>query len=228
MRAAWLLLGIGTLLGVWFLPLERAGMGPFSVHMTAHMGTVAIAAPLLTLAVMGSPLDPVRRWPRLFLPIPASLVELVIVWAWHAPTLHSAARHSSLALVIEQLAFFLSGMLVWLSALGGSRAAGDRTAAGILALLLTSMHMTLLGALLALAPRPLYPHAHGVSNAGPAPLDDQHLGGAIMLLVGGVAYLAGGVGLSVVLLGRRSPRPGGSRVPIARSAPGSSKARAGT
>lgn len=228
MRTPWLLLGLCTLLGVWFLPLERAGMGPFSVHMTVHMGVVAVAAPLLTLAIIGSRLDPVRRWPRWFPPIPASLVELVIVWAWHAPVLHSAARHSSAGLMLEQATFFGSGMLVWLSALGGSRARSDRTAAGILALLLTSMHMTLLGALLALAPRPLYDHAHGAASLQLTPLQDQHLGGAIMLLVGGVAYLAGGVGLSAVLLRRRTLRQGASSLPLAGAAPSGPKASTGS
>jgi putative membrane protein len=65
-------------------------------------------------------------------------------------------------------------------------------------LLLTSMHMTLLGALLALSPRPLYFHIAGFS--GLTPLEDQHLGGAIMLLVGGVSYLLGGLWLTVGLL----------------------------
>ena len=60
------------------------------------------------------------------------------------------------------------------------------------------MHMTLLGALLALSPRPLYAHA-GEFN-GLTALDDQHLGGAIMLLVGGISYLFGGLWLTVRLL----------------------------
>jgi putative membrane protein len=57
------------------------------------------------------------------------------------------------------------------------------------------MHMTLLGALLALTPRPLYPHADGF--AGLTALEDQHLGGAIMLLIGGIAYLLCGLALTV-------------------------------
>lgn len=69
-----------------------------------------------------------------------------------------------------------------------------------MALLLTSMHMTLLGALLALTPRPLYDHA--ASTLHIAPLFDQHLGGAIMILVGGVSYLAGGIFLVARLLRR--------------------------
>ncbi|HXG67992.1 MAG TPA: cytochrome c oxidase assembly protein, partial [Blastocatellia bacterium] len=82
-----------------------------------------------------------------------------------------------------------------------------RRAAGVVGLLLTSMHMTLLGALLALTPRPLYHHAAGFS--GLTPLEDQHLGGAIMLLVGGISYLAGGCGLTVGLLRSRALKPGG-------------------
>jgi putative membrane protein len=75
-------------------------------------------------------------------------------------------------------------------------------AAGVVGLLLTSMHMTLLGALLALPPRPLYQHPGGF--AGFTPLQDQHLGGAIMLLGGGVSYLLGGLGLTAALLRQRT------------------------
>jgi putative membrane protein len=96
---------------------------------------------------------------------------------------------------MEQTLFLLSGLLVWLSAFGGKTGERrTRAAAGVIALLLTSMHMTLLGALLALPPRPLYIHSNGFS--GLTPLQDQHLGGAIMLLVGSLSYLIGGLWLT--------------------------------
>jgi putative membrane protein len=106
-------------------------------------------------------------------------------------------------LVLEQGCFLLSGLLVWLTSFGGSTPErASRGALGVVALLLTSMHMTLLGALLALPPRALY--AHSVHGAGGlSPLEDQHLGGAIMLIVGGVSYLAGGLWLAARLLERR-------------------------
>jgi putative membrane protein len=63
------------------------------------------------------------------------------------------------------------------------------------------MHMTLLGALIALSPRPLYAHGRPL-GAGDAYLAEQHLGGALMLAVGGLSYLAGGVSLSATLLKR--------------------------
>jgi putative membrane protein len=116
-------------------------------------------------------------------------------------------------LVLEQATFVLSGVLVWLSAFGGPpQARHERRAAGVVSLLLTSMHMTLLGALLALPPRPLYAHP---GHTGPEPwldaLSDQHFGGAIMLTVGGVSYLAGGLWLTAQFLRPRlAPKAGGS------------------
>lgn len=173
--------------------------------MALHMAVVAVAAPLLALGVAGGRADPVRTWPRLFAPIPASVLELVVVWGWHAPALHHAARHSVSAFIAEQSMFLAAGLLLWLSAFGDPRPTNtDRVAAGVIALLLTSMHMTLLGALLALAPRPLYPHDG--SFAGLTALGDQHLGGAIMLVAGAVSYLAGGLWLTLRLLRRRVSR----------------------
>ncbi len=199
MRRVFLLSGGLALAAVWLGPLPELARSAFWAHMTMHMGVVAVAAPLLSLGLAGGRHDPVRKAPRLFAPVPASVLELIVVWAWHAPALHHAARHGVAGLVLEQGTFLLSGLFVWLAAFGGDRSrGGNRTAAGVVGLLLTSMHMTLLGALLAMATRPLYTHAHGPS--GLTPLEDQHLGGAIMLLVGGISYLLGGLWLTVGLL----------------------------
>ena len=197
-----LALGLVTLAAVWMGPLPWLAPHRFSAHMTMHMGVVAVAAPLIALGVAGGRLDPVRRWPAAFAAIPASLVELVVVWTWHAPALHHLARSSVAGLAAEQSLFLASGLLVWLSAFGGgsARRAG-RAGMGVVALLLTSMHMTLLGALLALAPRPLF--MHGSETAAADVLAEQHLGGVIMLVAGGAAYLAGGLYLSARLLDER-------------------------
>lgn len=199
MHRALLILGLVTLAAAWFGPLPDLAERAFFAHMTMHMAVVAVAAPLLAIGVAGGRFDPVRKVPKLFSPIPASLLELIVVWVWHTPSLHHSARHSTTGLVIEQLMFLLGGLLVWLSAFGGDALQrANRSAAGVVGLLLTSMHMTLLGALLALTPRPLYSHVEGV--VGLTPLADQNLGGAIMLLVGGISYLAGGLWLTVGLL----------------------------
>jgi putative membrane protein len=168
--------------------------------MIMHMSVVALAAPLLSLGIAGSRHDPTYRQAWLFKAVPLSVLELVIVWAWHTPVLHHAARQSATGLMLEQGTFLASGLLVWIASLGGGPEDRERQASGVVALLLTSMHMTLLGALIALAPRPLF--AHGVGDD--VALAQQHTGGAVMLLVGGLVYLGGGIGLSLRLL-RRLP-----------------------
>jgi putative membrane protein len=188
-------------------PLFDKGFG-FVGHMTVHVAVVAIAAPLLAIGLAGTRLDPTPRAPLLFAPMIAMALEFVVVWAWHAPVLHAAARGSVAVLVAEQASFLAVGLLVWLAAFGRGRGPARAVwAAGTLGRFLTSMHMTLLGALLALSPRALY-HAHGTAF-GLSPLDDQHLGGAVMLAVGGASYLIGGLVLIARLLRAPDPRPVG-------------------
>ena len=179
------------------MPLTFAG------HMTLHMVVVAIAAPLVALAVAGSRADPVRRLPRLIAPIPLAMIELLVVWTWHVPALHDAARHHAGVFLVEQVSFAIAGILLWVAAIGGdAEQRRVRAGAGIAALLFTSMHMTLLGALFALSNRPLFRHAPGPAEV--ALIADQHLGGVIMLLVGSASYLFGALSLTVIAL---RPRP---------------------
>jgi putative membrane protein len=131
----------------------------------------------------------------------ASIVELIVVWAWHLPAPHHAARTTAAGFALEQGMFLGSAFAVWYFAVGGRTDDRGTAAAGVVALLLTSMHMTLLGALIALAPRPLYPHPGSVADS----LADQELGGALMLIIGGIVYLAGGVAVAARLV--RDPQP---------------------
>lgn len=214
MRRAWLILGLCVLAAVWLTGLPQLARQAFFAHMTMHMGVVAVAAPLLALGLARGRFDPVRKASGLFAPIPASVLELLIVWAWHVPGPHHLARHSAAGLAIEQGMFLLAGLFLWLSVLGGDEErAGTRAAAGVVGLLLTSMHMTLLGALLALTPRALYQHAaHAGAPFNLTPIEDQHLGGAIMLLAGGIVYLAGGLWLTVELVRGNEVRQASTRV----------------
>lgn len=209
MRRFFLIIGCAILAGVWLGPLPAQAGTAFWAHMAMHMGVVAVAAAFLALGLAGSRRDPARSWPSAFSPILASVGELVIVWGWHSPGLHEFARESTAGLLLEQGSFLVAGLWLWLSALGGPAGSDGRRrrAAGVAGLLFTSMHMTLLGALLALTPRVLYGHMMG--TAGLTALEDQHLGGAIMLLVGGVAYLAGGLYLTAGLL-RETWKPEGA------------------
>ena len=191
MRPPTLIAGLALLPVGW--ALSRYGM---SGHMAAHMIAVAIAAPLIALGLQGGRFDPAARWPRFASPLPAALIEAVIVWGWHVPALRSLAAHHPAALVAEQASFLAAGLLLWSAVL-----APRHRAAGVGALLVTSMHMTLLGALIGLAPRPLYMHH------GPDALADQQVAGVVMLLVGGIAYLVGGLAMLGRLLQTRIEAP---------------------
>lgn len=198
-----LLVGLTLLAASWLGPLPELASDRFSAHMAMHVAVVAIAAPLLAIGLGGSHFDPAQRWPGLFHPLPASVAELVVIWAWHTPVLHQWSRSETWALALEQGMFLTVALLLWLSAFGGAvEVRAQRTAAGIGGLLMTSMHMTLLGVLLALAPRSLFGHDHG---GGSAALDDQQVGGVLMLIGGGVSYLVGGLCLLADLLASSSP-----------------------
>jgi putative membrane protein len=204
-----LAIGVVMLAFLWLGPLPSLASHSFAAHMTLHMGVVAVAAPLIAFGLASGAADPAEKWPHVFSAIPASLLELAVVWAWHTPSLHHAARTTTLGLCMEQGFFLTTGLLLWVSALGGAGKNRQRLTAGMLALLLTSAHMTLLGALLGLSSRPLFLHVASPQSTA-AQLDDQHLGGVIMLVVGGIAYLAGGVWLATRLLDdrlRERPRP---------------------
>ncbi|WP_375285823.1 cytochrome c oxidase assembly protein [Sphingomonas sp.] len=188
MRRASLLAGLALLPLGW----AAAGAGGMTGHMAGHMIAVAVAAPLLAWGQGGTRLDPARRWPRAVTPMAMMVVELAVVWGWHLPAARAFAETVPAAFVLEQAMFLFAGLLLWAAVLG---AGANRRAAGIGALLLTSMHMTLLGALVGLAPRPLYAHGHGLA--------DQQLGGVVMLMIGAGSYLAGGLAMLSTLLRER-------------------------
>lgn len=193
MRHMALVSGLLLLALIWGGPLLSVWRQSFAAHMLAHMGVVAVAAPLIAIGLSG-------RWrPEapmpVALPVLASLFELVIVWAWHVSALRAAAQAMVPVMIVEQGSFLAAGLLLWLSSLAFS---GERAhaAAGAAALLFTSVHMTLLGALLSLSQRPLFGGGQvtclGISLSGG---EDQQLGGVVMLLVGSVVYLWGGLAL---------------------------------
>ena len=197
--------GLGVLLLAWAGPLPSMVAGSFAAHMALHMTVVGVGIPLLAAGI--GPWVARRGWLRsqLALPIAVSVIDLVVVWGWHAPALHHASRTWPWALVAEQLSFAIVSLLVWLVALASTTETRRSAAlAGAMALFFTSMHMTLLGALVGLAPRPIYGgHVHS-SASGLPPLADQQLGGVIMLGIGGVIYLAGGLMLMARVLQRRA------------------------
>lgn len=201
MSAALTFLGVAVLGFAWLGPWPGRMADSFLSHMAIHISVVAVAAPLIAA---GTTRFAARYVPRLLLaPVPASLFEFAVIWGWHFPALHHLARHSAGGFVAEQASFLVSGLLLWVSALHRSQAEEDGRGAGVAALLLTSMHMILLGTLLVLARRPLYEHTTGAD--ADTLLADQQAGGILMLIGGGLPYLVGGLWLVWQLLQPAQP-----------------------
>ncbi len=155
--------------------------------MLLHLGVMVVAAPLLAFG-----LAPRLRTPRSFGDaigwyLLAAAFEMLAVWGWHVPLLHDAAARSNGVFVLEQVSFLAGGLAIWTVAF----TARTREAAGAaaIALFLTFTHMSMFGLVLALAPSLIYDPALCGGAFGLAPVDDQHLGGVLML-VGGLPYLA--------------------------------------
>ena len=74
-RRAWLVAGVLVLAAAWLGPLPGWSRASFAAHMLMHMAVVALAAPLLALGLAGTRADPARRWPTVFGPVAASIVD---------------------------------------------------------------------------------------------------------------------------------------------------------
>jgi putative membrane protein len=205
MKRTALIAGLAALVLIWAGPLLSVWRESFAAHMLAHMGVVAIASPLIAIG-MSDRIAAVRPSSVII----ASLVELIVVWGWQMPDARLWVTTSGFATILEQAMFPEAGLFLWVTALAAADGSAARSASGAFALLLTSIHMTLLGALLALASRPLY--GVGEVTCFGLVLDvgqDQALGGVVMLMVGAAAYLAGGLFLlSRLLSGGQERRAG--------------------
>jgi putative membrane protein len=215
--------------GGWFMlvvallsPLDALGGALFSAHMLQHELLMIVAAPLL---VLGRPLAvwlwalappgraaiarAVRRrpamlaWSLLTMPTVAWLLHAVALWAWHVPRwFESALRHPTLH-TLQHWSFLASALLFWWT-IFGVRRASSAGAHAMLSLFTTMVHTAALGALLTLSPGLWYPSYFEATTAlGFDPLQDQQLGGLVMWVPGGIAYVAAGLAVAARWLVRR-------------------------
>lgn len=159
--------GFAALLVAFLSPLCALSSGLFAARSAHHLVLVLAAAPLLAYAGIGRT--------RLSLTAATGL-HILAFWAWHVPSLYSAALASDALYWAMQCSLLGSAILFWSAALR-SRGLSSQVAA------LTAMvaQMGLLGALITFAPQPLYaPHLLTAPLYGLTPLDDQQLAGLIM------------------------------------------------
>jgi cytochrome c oxidase assembly factor CtaG len=214
--AGWTVLALALL-----SPLHELSESSFSAHMVQHELLMVIAAPLM---VLGRPLVAFawslpERWRRglarwtgaapariaggtLGRPAVAWLLHAIAIWAWHAPRLYDAALRNAPLHALQHASFLGTALLFWWALIHTAR---RRYGVSVLYLFTTAVHTTALGAVLALATRPLYPGYAGTSAWGLSALEDQQLAGLIMWVPGSVVYLVAALALMLAWL-RQSDR----------------------
>jgi cytochrome c oxidase assembly factor CtaG len=222
--------GVLVVVGVLLPVIDPYVDDSFPLHMVQHMVLLFVAAPLLALGAPGLPfllllprsgrhgVTAVRTAPLVrrvravaALPAVAVLVYGAVVLVWHLPALYDAALASDAVHIGEHACFLLAGWLLWaplaapVRALDGGRA--------VFYVFLSGFPMSLVGAVLTLAPRPIYP---GQTGTGPGALAAQQLAGVLMWIPPTIASL----GLCAVLIllwfrGMERIAPGTAPLPAA-------------
>jgi putative membrane protein len=209
-------------------PLDRWGSELFAIHMIQHEVLMLVAAPLL---VLGRPLSVFlwafpdgpraslgrlghrrwinRTWKALTQPLTAWLLHAFALWIWHAPPLFNAVLVNRGVHDLQHVTFLLTALLFW-SALLHARAR-DMQGAAIIYLFTTTVHSSVLGALITFGSKPWYhSYLQTAPHWGLSALEDQQLGGLIMWVPASFVY----IGIALVLLARwigaSEPRGGSS------------------
>jgi len=211
--------GAAVLFVALISPLHPLGETLLSAHMAQHALLVAVAPPLLLFGNPGIVFAWAlpAQWRSDFLhstmfrslkgtgdalsrPLRAAVLHGLALWLWHAPAAFNAAVASSGVHALEHTAFFGTALLFW-------RAISDaqsmhRAGPALGASFATLIHGGLLGALITLAPYPLYAWYYGRTELwGLSTLEDQQLAGLFMWVPMGIVYLGACLLLASRLVG---------------------------
>jgi putative membrane protein len=162
-------------------PLCALSSALFSARAVHHIILISFAAPLGWSFF--------RRQYSIFDHVPpmaAFFVHTMMLWLWHLPVPYTWALSGSLPYWTMEIPLLLSALWVWREILDPQRGS-----AGALAICAgTILQMTMLGAFLTLAPRPLFsPHFLTADLYGLSPLEDQQLAGLLMWVPASIPYV---------------------------------------
>jgi putative membrane protein len=206
-------------------PLDWLSDILFSAHMTQHEILMLVAAPLL---VVGQPLlaflwvvpasrrrlvagyfrrpAVARSWRVLTGPVTVFVVHGIALWIWHVPALFEAALGHEGIHAVQHLSFLLTAALFWWAMIHGRYGRAGYGAA-VAYVFLTSLHSTILGALLTISPTTWY-RSYEATAAGHHidALADQQLAGLVMWVPSGVVFIVVGLALFAAWLGESERR----------------------
>lgn len=217
-NAALFLFGWLTLTAATISPLHEGGEHSFTLHMIEHEVIMLVAAPLMALSrplgVMLWALPARGRvglsnwarggavgwaWRHASAPVAATIIQVAVIWLWHAPVLfEQALRHDGWH-VVQHICFLFSALLFWWAMLFG-RAGRAGFGVSALCLFVTSLAEGALGALMTFSISPWYADyaAMGMGLLGLTPEEDQQLAGLVMWIPGGMIH----AGAALILLVR--------------------------
>jgi putative membrane protein len=184
------------LLGAVLSPLAAWGEDrSFAAHMAHHLLIGDLAPLVLAIALAGAvsvhPLIALAAWA-------ANLV------AWHVPVVYEAALHHDGVHLLQHVALFAGGLLLWISVFSPRWSVAVRLGA-VAGMMLVSLGLS---TVLLWWPRVLYStYRDAHTLAGISPLSDQRLGGGLMLLEGSLVAFAVAGWLILQLLGDEGARP---------------------
>lgn len=214
-----------TLVAALVSPLDPLGNRLFSAHMVQHELLMVVAAPLMclgqpvvawlwalptawrrALAAAASHAAWRALWGRLSAPTAAWALHAVVLWAWHLPAAFDASLADATVHTWQHISFLSSALLFWWAVLRGE--------GGLLYVFTTMVHTTALGALLTLSPVVWYlPYQASAGALGFSALEDQQLGGLVMWVPAGMAYLGAGLLLVARWLSWDGPARGAGAPP---------------
>ena len=227
-RAVAFLLGMFSLWVALASPMDVFNGFVLTAHMLQHLLLMMIAPPLVLLGaplipmVKGLPIFAAREFAGPFLnwsvakrtgsaltnPVFALLLMGAVMFAWHTPALYELALRSAGWHQVEHACFFIASLMFWWPVVQPwpSHAQWPRWAM-VPYLLIADLQNTVLSAILVFSDRVLYP-SYSVTPRlfGFSALQDQAAAGAIMWVIGSVAFIVPAVVIAVQCLSRK-PSP---------------------
>src|SRR5262245_949007 len=171
----------------------------FSAHMVQHLLLAFAMPPLLLYGIPAWMLRPLVRDPRVlhaarFLTRPSSafaVFNLVLV-AWHLPPLYNLAMDYHPVHIVQHLLIMAAAVVLWWPLLSPLPEVPRAPYPGqLLYLFVVGLPMVVVSIFITMADRVLYPHYAAAPRVWEplTPHADQHLGGLIMWILGGLVFL---------------------------------------
>ena len=205
--------GVLALLAALASPIDGLGEDYlFSAHMLQHVLLGDIAPLLLLLGLSRVIMRPAtrrlmtieRRLGRIAHPLTGLVAGLVLMYLWHVPALYDAALEHPAVHVLEHVSFFSAGVAVWWPLIQPIPMRRRLTGLWPLAYIgAAKFGLAALGLYLTWSGTAIYDYYEHVPRIwGLSPVEDQNVGGALMMVEQSLTFVIVLVAVFVQMLAR--------------------------